>query len=292
MGPAADAGSFPTARPRRPPRQARTATPAPSSAAEAPRIATRADSSSVPARSARLRRRAAASTLACATTAGCAAPRSRHGPAPEPAPATDRPGRSRRLRRAGRRRWPRRRKLKWILLICLLLPIVLLAAGSSTRTSSSARSNGAGRLAARQRRQRDQHPDRRFRHTRNDDRGPTPAAASSRHRRVSGRTRSWCCALDGGGAKMLSIPRDLIVTLADTGEQTRINAAYNTDLGGGPGRLLKTVQQNLGIPINRYMEVDFVRSPVWSTRSAASTSTSRIPRSTRRPGSTSSRPAA
>ncbi len=64
--------------------------------------------------------------------------------------------------------------------------------------------------------------------------------------------------IDGSGAKMLSIPRDLIVKLADTGEKTRINAAYNTDLGGGPARLLKTVQQSLGLPIDRYMEVDFV----------------------------------
>jgi LCP family protein required for cell wall assembly len=64
--------------------------------------------------------------------------------------------------------------------------------------------------------------------------------------------------MGSGGPKMLSIPRDLIVTVADTGERTRINAAYNSDLGGGPARLLKTVQQNFGIPINRYMEVDFV----------------------------------
>jgi LCP family protein required for cell wall assembly len=64
--------------------------------------------------------------------------------------------------------------------------------------------------------------------------------------------------LGAGGNKMLSIPRDLIVTTADTGEKTRINASFNTDLGGGPQRLIKTVKQNLGIPINRYMEVDFV----------------------------------
>jgi LCP family protein required for cell wall assembly len=63
--------------------------------------------------------------------------------------------------------------------------------------------------------------------------------------------------MGAGGDKVLSIPRDLIVTLADTGRRDRINAAYNTDLGGGPARLLKTVQQTLNIPINRYMEVDF-----------------------------------
>ena len=57
---------------------------------------------------------------------------------------------------------------------------------------------------------------------------------------------------------MLSIPRDLIVTVAETGDRGRINAAYNVDLGGGPARLIKTVQKSLGIPIHRYMEVDFV----------------------------------
>jgi LCP family protein required for cell wall assembly len=64
--------------------------------------------------------------------------------------------------------------------------------------------------------------------------------------------------LEGGSSKMLSIPRDLIVSIADTGKKDRINSAYNADLGGGPARLLKTVQKSLGIPINRYMEVDFV----------------------------------
>jgi LCP family protein required for cell wall assembly len=60
--------------------------------------------------------------------------------------------------------------------------------------------------------------------------------------------------VEGGESRMLSIPRDLFVTIAETGEESRINAAYN----GGPGRLIKTVQDNLGIPINRYIEVDFV----------------------------------
>jgi LCP family protein required for cell wall assembly len=64
--------------------------------------------------------------------------------------------------------------------------------------------------------------------------------------------------LDSSGAKLMSIPRDLIVPIAGTSTKDRINAAYNTDLGGGPARLLQTVQKSLGIPINRYMEVDFV----------------------------------
>ncbi|MGI8662042.1 MAG: LCP family protein [Acidimicrobiales bacterium] len=63
--------------------------------------------------------------------------------------------------------------------------------------------------------------------------------------------------LDGSGAHTLSIPRDLIVTVAESAKRDRVNAAYNTDLGGGPLRLIETVKQNLHIPINRYMEVDF-----------------------------------
>jgi LCP family protein required for cell wall assembly len=63
--------------------------------------------------------------------------------------------------------------------------------------------------------------------------------------------------LDSSGARMLSVPRDLIVTIAESSQKARINAAYNTDLGGGPARLIKTVKDNLKIPINRYIEVDF-----------------------------------
>ena len=60
--------------------------------------------------------------------------------------------------------------------------------------------------------------------------------------------------IQGGQGTMLSVPRDLYVTVAETGQQGRINSAYN----GGPGRLIQTVKQNLNIPIHRYIEVDFV----------------------------------
>ena len=63
--------------------------------------------------------------------------------------------------------------------------------------------------------------------------------------------------LDGSGAHVLSVPRDLIVTIAGTGKRDRVNTAYNKDLGGGPVRLIETVKAGLGIPIQRYMEVDF-----------------------------------
>jgi LCP family protein required for cell wall assembly len=59
---------------------------------------------------------------------------------------------------------------------------------------------------------------------------------------------------EGGGAKMMSIPRDLYLPIAETGSSSKINAAYN----GGPRRLVLTIQQSLGVPIHHYMEVDFV----------------------------------
>ena len=57
-----------------------------------------------------------------------------------------------------------------------------------------------------------------------------------------------------GEAKMMSIPRDLYIPIAETGGSSKINAAYN----GGPRRLILTIQQSLGIPIHHYLEVDFV----------------------------------
>jgi LCP family protein required for cell wall assembly len=56
---------------------------------------------------------------------------------------------------------------------------------------------------------------------------------------------------------MLSIPRDLWVDIPgnDSGisGMNRINAAYD----GGPDLLIQTIEQDLGIPINHYMAVDF-----------------------------------
>lgn len=57
----------------------------------------------------------------------------------------------------------------------------------------------------------------------------------------------------GEGATMMSIPRDLWIDNPATGEHGRINGAYNA----GPANLVKTVQQNLKIPVNHYMEVGF-----------------------------------
>jgi len=55
-------------------------------------------------------------------------------------------------------------------------------------------------------------------------------------------------------ASILSLPRDLWVPIADTGGKQRINSALP---GGGPERLIKTIQQDFGIPINHYIQVDF-----------------------------------
>jgi LCP family protein required for cell wall assembly len=52
---------------------------------------------------------------------------------------------------------------------------------------------------------------------------------------------------------MLSIPRDLVVPIAGTGAENRINAAFTQ----GPGQLVKTIEQNFGIPIHHYVLVDF-----------------------------------
>jgi LCP family protein required for cell wall assembly len=52
---------------------------------------------------------------------------------------------------------------------------------------------------------------------------------------------------------MLSIPRDLVVPIAGTGTENRINAA----LTSGPGQLVTTIEQNFGIPIHHYVLIDF-----------------------------------
>ncbi len=59
---------------------------------------------------------------------------------------------------------------------------------------------------------------------------------------------------DGNGAALVSLPRDLWVTIAGTGGQNRINAAYNQ----GAEVLAATVTQELGIPINHVVDVDFI----------------------------------
>lgn len=58
-----------------------------------------------------------------------------------------------------------------------------------------------------------------------------------------------------GTGALLSIPRDLYVPIAGTNTTDRINSARSFD--DGRDRLVRTIQTDLGIPINHYIEVDF-----------------------------------
>ncbi len=58
---------------------------------------------------------------------------------------------------------------------------------------------------------------------------------------------------DDGTAALVSLPRDLLVEIAGTGRQDRINSAY----AEGPEQLAQTVTESLGVPIHHYVEVDF-----------------------------------
>ncbi|MCY3577278.1 MAG: LCP family protein [bacterium] len=53
---------------------------------------------------------------------------------------------------------------------------------------------------------------------------------------------------------MLSIPRDLWVPIAGKGWSERVNAARGI---GGPGTLIETVSEYLGVPIHHYVEINF-----------------------------------
>jgi LCP family protein required for cell wall assembly len=56
-----------------------------------------------------------------------------------------------------------------------------------------------------------------------------------------------------GTASLLSIPRDLWVTVPGHSSKRRINAAFND----GPDVLVRTVQTELGIPVHHFVEIDF-----------------------------------
>jgi LCP family protein required for cell wall assembly len=58
---------------------------------------------------------------------------------------------------------------------------------------------------------------------------------------------------DGNGAALMSVPRDLLVTIAGSGKQDRVNSAYND----GADVLAATITQELGIPINHVVDIDF-----------------------------------
>lgn len=52
---------------------------------------------------------------------------------------------------------------------------------------------------------------------------------------------------------LLSIPRDLWMPVPGTDRQQRVDAALNT----GPDQLVQVIEQDLGIPINHYVELNF-----------------------------------
>lgn len=58
-----------------------------------------------------------------------------------------------------------------------------------------------------------------------------------------------------GTVDMVSFPRDLWVPIAGTGESQRINTAYSSE--DGHQRLIDTIQDDFGIPINHYVDVNF-----------------------------------
>ncbi len=59
--------------------------------------------------------------------------------------------------------------------------------------------------------------------------------------------------VEGDRQQLLSVPRDLWVANPVTGEMGRINSVY----ASGPAALVQAVQ-GLGIPVHRYLEIDFV----------------------------------
>lgn len=59
--------------------------------------------------------------------------------------------------------------------------------------------------------------------------------------------------LDGSSSQLLSIPRDLWVTDPATGKKGRINATF----AAGPDNLIRAVE-NLGIPVDHFIEINFV----------------------------------
>ncbi|HWC38549.1 MAG TPA: LCP family protein [Acidimicrobiales bacterium] len=54
-------------------------------------------------------------------------------------------------------------------------------------------------------------------------------------------------------ASLLSIPRDTFMPIPGTDQATRVDAALNS----GPQRLIETIQDDLGIPINHFVELNF-----------------------------------
>ncbi|GAA3765934.1 LCP family protein [Salinactinospora qingdaonensis] len=61
---------------------------------------------------------------------------------------------------------------------------------------------------------------------------------------------------DNGSPSIISVPRDSLVQIPEIGEN-KINAAFASALGGGPGKLVRTFEQESGVRIDHYVEVGF-----------------------------------
>lgn len=55
---------------------------------------------------------------------------------------------------------------------------------------------------------------------------------------------------------VIAIPRDTLVDIPGIGRK-KINASFNADLGGGPDKVIETIQTNFNVPIHHYVEIDF-----------------------------------
>lgn len=55
-------------------------------------------------------------------------------------------------------------------------------------------------------------------------------------------------------AAILSFPRDLFVKLAGSSRSAKINAAF---AGGNASRLIQTIEENFGVPVDHYVQIDF-----------------------------------
>lgn len=55
-------------------------------------------------------------------------------------------------------------------------------------------------------------------------------------------------------AAIVSVPRDMFVTIAGTGHKSKINSAFDKK---NPSKLIQTIHQNFGISIDHYVSIDF-----------------------------------
>jgi LCP family protein required for cell wall assembly len=181
------------------------------------------------------------------------APSPRHEPRPLPRPRATPPKPARR-----RRRFLRVPKLRWIVAFLLLAPLLLAAFGW---LYASSKFNDIERVPVSSVLTPTGGDGTNYLIVGSDSRdavveqGGTDPNVQPNSESPSGQRSDTMLLLrtTGDGALMMSIPRDLFVTLPD-GEEGRINGAYND----GPAALIQTIQSNLQLPIHRYIEVDFV----------------------------------